>query len=110
MKRAVSISLGNSKRDKSVTIKLGGEEILVVLPGAAQAAAREIAERLRYAVAARRPIGVEVTISIGVAVAPPGLLNTDELVEAADAALYSAKANGRDRVIVGSAAEVDAAV
>lgn len=80
--------------------RVGGEEILVVLPGAARAAAWEIAERLRRTVAERRPIGIDVTISIGVAVAPPGLLHTDELVEMADAALYSAKENGRDRVIV----------
>jgi diguanylate cyclase (GGDEF)-like protein len=81
--------------------RIGGEEILVVLPGAAEAAAVEIAERLRLAVAQRRPIGVDVTVSVGVAVAPPGLLDTDQLVEMADAALYAAKEGGRDRVIVG---------
>jgi diguanylate cyclase (GGDEF)-like protein len=90
--------------------RVGGEEILVVLPGAAEAAAVEIAERLRVSVAQRRPIGVDVTISIGVAVAPPGLLDTDLLVEVADTALYSAKESGRDRVFVASAAEVEAAV
>jgi len=90
--------------------RVGGEEILVVLPGAGRAAAAEIAERLRAAVAQRRPIGVDVTISIGVAVAPPGLLDTDRLVELADAALYSAKGNGRNRVDLGSATEVEAVV
>ena len=91
--------------------RVGGEEILVVLPGAAEAGAVEIAERLRVAVAERRPIGVDVTVSIGVAVAAPGLLDTDELVEMADAALYEAKAGGRDRVTVGwTAAEVEAVV
>ncbi len=93
--------------------RVGGEEILVVLPGAAEAAAVEIAERLRVAVAERRPIGVDVTVSIGVAVAPPGLLETDALVEMADAALYAAKAGGRDRVTVGVgplAAEVETVV
>ncbi len=82
--------------------RVGGEEILVVLPGAGKAGAAEIAERLRQAVSERRPIGVEVTISIGVAVAPPGIVDTDELVSLADAALYSAKAGGRDRVIIGA--------
>lgn len=81
--------------------RVGGEEILVVLPGAGEAGALEIAERLRTAVGERRPIGVEVTISIGVAVAPPGFLDTDELVSAADAALYTAKEGGRNRVAVG---------
>ncbi len=83
--------------------RVGGEEILVVLPGATEDDAVEIAERLRRAVRERRPVGVSVTISVGVAVSrPPGPLDTDELVSLADAALYSAKAGGRDRVVVGS--------
>jgi diguanylate cyclase (GGDEF)-like protein len=83
--------------------RVGGEEILVVLPGATEADAVEIAERLRRAVRERRPVGVSVTISVGVAVSrPPGPIDTDELVGLADAALYSAKAGGRDRVVVGA--------
>jgi diguanylate cyclase (GGDEF)-like protein len=81
--------------------RVGGEEILVVLPGATKEDAVEIAERLRRAVRSRRPVGVTVTISVGVAVSPQGPLDTDELVGLADAALYSAKAGGRDRVVVG---------
>jgi diguanylate cyclase (GGDEF)-like protein len=80
--------------------RVGGEEILVILPGAAEAGAVEIAGRLREAVRERCPVGVTVTISIGVAVSQPGPVDTDELVSAADAALYSAKAGGRDRVVV----------
>jgi diguanylate cyclase (GGDEF)-like protein len=82
--------------------RVGGEEILVVLPGATEADAVGIGERLRQAVRERRPAGVLVTISIGVAVSKTGPLDTDELVGLADAALYSAKAGGRDRVVVGS--------
>jgi diguanylate cyclase (GGDEF)-like protein len=80
--------------------RVGGEEILVVLPGAGEADAVEIAERLRGAVRDRRPVGVPVTISVGVAVSGAGPVDTDELVSCADAALYAAKAGGRDRVIV----------
>lgn len=80
--------------------RVGGEEILVVLPGATKADAVGIAERLRRAVRDRRPAGVPVTLSIGVAVSRTGPLDTDELVGLADAALYSAKAAGRDRVSV----------
>ncbi len=82
--------------------RIGGEEILVVLPGASEADAVDIAERLRRAVRDRRPVGVSVTVSIGVAVSGPGERDTDRLVSLADAALYSAKAGGRDRVVVGS--------
>ncbi len=82
--------------------RVGGEEILVVLPGATRDDAVAIGERLRHAVAECRPVGVPVTISVGIAISQPGPLDTDELVGLADAALYSAKAGGRDRVVVGA--------
>ena len=92
--------------------RVGGEEILVMLPGAGHLDAMEIAERLRTEVKDRRPVGVEVSLSIGVAVAEEGPVDTDDMLARADAALYAAKAEGRDRVFsdseaVGSAAEVD---
>jgi len=82
--------------------RVGGEEILVVLPGATKVDAVAIAERLREAVRERHPVGVAVTISIGVAVSRPGKLDTDGLIARADTALYSAKSGGRDQVIVGA--------
>jgi diguanylate cyclase (GGDEF)-like protein len=78
--------------------RVGGEEILVILPGAGREDALEIAERLRRDVRERRPVGVQVTVSIGVAVSEPDLVDTDDLVARADASLYAAKANGRDTV------------
>jgi diguanylate cyclase (GGDEF)-like protein len=80
--------------------RIGGEEILVVLPGASEKDAVGVAERLCQAVRKRRPGGVGVTISIGAAVTKPDTVDTDDLVARADAALYSAKANGRDAVFV----------
>jgi diguanylate cyclase (GGDEF)-like protein len=80
--------------------RIGGEEILVVLPGASEEDAVAVAERLRQAVRRRRPAGVELTISIGAAVTKPDVVNTEDLVARADAALYSAKAGGRDTVFV----------
>ena len=80
--------------------RIGGEEILVVLPGASKQDAVGIAERLRRAVRERRPAGVGVTISIGAAVTKPETVDTEDLVARADAALYAAKAEGRDRVFV----------
>ena len=84
--------------------RVGGEEILVMLPGAGHADAMEIAERLRQEVRDRRPVGVPVTLSIGVAVAEPGLVDTEEMLSRADSALYAAKAGGRDRVFADSEA------
>jgi diguanylate cyclase (GGDEF)-like protein len=80
--------------------RVGGEEILVILPGAGHQDAIEIAERLRVAVRERRPNGVAVSLSIGVAVAEPEVVDTDDLLARADASLYAAKAGGRDRVFV----------
>jgi diguanylate cyclase (GGDEF)-like protein len=80
--------------------RVGGEEILVVLPGADEAAAVEIAERLCEAVRERRPVGVAVSVSIGVAVSRPGAVDSDQLVASADEALYAAKTEGRDCVVV----------
>jgi diguanylate cyclase (GGDEF)-like protein len=80
--------------------RVGGEEILVILPGAGYEDALEIAERLRVAVGARRPVGVNVSLSIGVAVAESDIVDTKDLLARADAALYAAKASGRDLVYV----------
>jgi diguanylate cyclase (GGDEF)-like protein len=80
--------------------RVGGEEILVILPGAGREEAIEIAERLRVAVRERQPVGVEVTVSIGVAVSKPAKVDTDDLIARADAALYAAKAGGRDAIEV----------
>jgi PleD family two-component response regulator len=54
------------------------------------------------AVRERRPNGVSVSLSIGVAVAEPDVVDTDDLLARADAALYAAKAGGRDVVFVDS--------
>ena len=85
--------------------RVGGEEILVMLPGAGHADALEIAERLRQEVSERRPVGVPVSLSIGVAVAEPGLVDCNDMPSRADSALYAAKAGGRDRVFADSEIE-----
>ena len=82
--------------------RVGGEEILVILPGADREDAVEISERLRTEVRERRPVGVQVTVSIGVAVSGSEPVDTDDLVARADAALYAAKAGGRDMVFCDS--------
>jgi diguanylate cyclase (GGDEF)-like protein len=87
--------------------RVGGEEILVMLPGAGHADALEIAERLREEVRDRRPVGVPVSLSIGVAVAEPGLVDCDDMLSRADSALYAAKAGGRDRVFADSTPEAE---
>jgi len=96
----VAYTMRSALRAGDSIYRIGGEEILIVLPGATKEDAFGVGERLRLAVRERRPAGVAMTISVGVAVARPGPLDTDQLVGLADEALYSAKAAGRDRVMV----------
>jgi diguanylate cyclase (GGDEF)-like protein len=81
--------------------RYGGEEFLVVLPGCDRSSARDIAERLRHNVCKSDiPIedkAVRVTLSLGLAEYRQGQ-DVDALIKEADAALYRAKQQGRNRV------------
>jgi len=84
--------------------RYGGEEFMLILPGTSAEAAMRFADRVRNAVAQRTFAfdggSVQRTISCGVAGWPhPRISNVDELVRAADDALYVAKETGRNRVI-----------
>ena len=103
--RYVGQRLAASVRTVDVAGRYGGEEFLVVLPETGPEAAASLAEKLRRAVGGsevRLPDGemVSVTLSAGVAGGQGELLNLDAMVRDADAALYSAKALGRDQVYV----------
>ena len=82
--------------------RFGGEEFLLVLPRADINGGRDVAERVRASLAAAPIIGangeVHVTMSLGVACSGTSFADSAALVEAADRALYDAKANGRNRV------------
>jgi diguanylate cyclase (GGDEF)-like protein len=82
--------------------RYGGEEFFFVLPGCNAASAAEIGERLRDVIA-REPIHVglvriPMTVSIGVVSSERSDDASGALIQAADEALYRAKANGRNRV------------
>ncbi|WP_210398165.1 sensor domain-containing diguanylate cyclase [Motiliproteus sediminis] len=86
-------------REVDVPCRYGGEEFLIILTNTARNGALITAERLREAVEASRIDGLQVTISIGVASYPYlDVEESDEFVERADAALYEAKEQGRNRV------------
>jgi diguanylate cyclase (GGDEF)-like protein len=98
--RRVARVLQGSLRRCDFLARYGGEEFIVILPSTGRAASREIAERLRRAVADGPWPHAPVTVSIGVATLTGGSPRIQELVRAADRALYEAKAGGRNRVSV----------
>lgn len=96
--REVAAALLRSIRDDDVLYRLGGDEFLVVLPATPTSEATELAERLRGTVAALRPGGHDVTLSLGVAGVVHTRVDLEHLISRADGALYAAKAAGRNRV------------
>jgi diguanylate cyclase (GGDEF)-like protein len=91
-------------RGEDIAARIGGEEFAVLLPESDLEAARAFAERLREAVAATPfELGGEsrhLTISIGIAGLADSRRERSALMQAADAALYRAKDEGRNRVCV----------
>lgn len=86
--------------------RFGGEEFILILPGADAAAAVRTAERVASLVRAANmphpasPVSDRITISQGVlTVTPKGEVDPTTLIETVDAALYQAKTDGRDRIV-----------
>lgn len=92
--------LKSTLRGADVAARYGGEEFSILLPQTTLREAVMIAERLREKVAATRFPNRQVTISIGLANCSAEFCNANELISAADRALYSAKTKGRNRVEV----------
>ncbi len=104
--RAFGDLLKRQVRGSDIYCRYGGEEFLLVLPQMSEENAAERAEQLRAALAAA-PVSygaslIAVTASFGVATFPQDGRTGDEVMAAADKALYAAKAAGRNRVNIHS--------
>lgn len=86
--------ISRESRDEDLVVRYGGEEFLLVLPRAASHEALAVAERIRHAVEAQ----TRISISAGVA-SNHETLDFDRLLGQADQALYTAKEQGRNRVL-----------
>ena len=104
---AASSVLMESTRQYDEVGRYGGEEFAILMPGLSLTEATSAAERIRENIAATR-VDVDghelsITASLGVACFPgTGIMNLNDLIKAADQALYRAKESGRNRVVTAS--------
>ncbi len=112
--RQLARLVADTLRSIDMAARYGGEEIFVIMPETPISEAGQVAERLRAAVEAHTfvvdpedeepPIPLRLTASVGVAALPENAESLEGLVETADRALYDAKRQGRNRVVVATAA------
>jgi two-component system cell cycle response regulator len=101
----VAAAIRESIRTTDLVARFGGEEFIVIAPETTTTAAEMVAERIRRAITEKTTAKMDqglpaVTASLGVACTEVSVLNETELVAKADAALYRAKHEGRNRVVV----------
>ena len=103
--RQLGVFVRQNVRGSDVACRYGGEEFTIIMPGASEEAVASRAEELRSAIAGMhvqngsQTLG-PVTISLGFAVFPQHASTLPGALRAADAALYKAKNDGRNRVCV----------
>jgi diguanylate cyclase (GGDEF)-like protein len=102
---AVSAAMRELLRDCDLCGRFGGEEFALLLPRTTAAQALEITERVRQGISQLTvprdgTAAIQVTVSIGVAVPSQARSTLDDLLTAADHALYQAKGSGRNRVVM----------
>jgi two-component system, cell cycle response regulator len=99
--------LSASCRDEDLAVRFGGEELMLVLPWCCMEDATRRAEEMRERIETLNPAGIPVTGSFGVsALGQPRPASLETVINAADRAVYKAKAAGRNRVVALSPEEV----
>ncbi|MBF0425466.1 MAG: diguanylate cyclase [Magnetococcales bacterium] len=102
--RAIARELAAQVRTSDLVIRYGGEEFMVVLQETAGTSGEHVSEKIRLAVAgleiALPNVVLKKTLSIGVATYPTHSEEFWEVVKLADNALYQAKQEGRNRVVI----------
>jgi len=109
--QTVARAMKDALRKPDICARYGGEEFAFLLPNTPGENAYHVAERVRRTLSGTRYTGlglppeVNITISVGVATCPRDATTIDDLMDLSDKALYKAKAEGRDRVIMYNAEE-----
>ena len=95
----IAAILRDTSRDVDCAARYGGEEFVVLMPETEMQGAVEMAERIRTRLAEDGAIGPKLTLSVGVAQFPADGETPEALLARADAALYQAKRDGRNRIV-----------
>ncbi len=102
--QSISHGLRTAARREDTVCRWGGEEFMVVSPNVGMREALLAAERLRKTIAAQEVMvagqSIKVTVSLGVTAWESGMSDAEQLLVAADRALYAAKSGGRNRIVV----------
>jgi len=85
-------------RESDIASRYGGDEFAVLLPGATETEALQVAERIRSEVESGELTDATISVSLGVATFPTDACDAENLMLMADRRLYAAKALGRNRV------------
>ncbi len=104
--RQLSAILKNAVRDNDIVARYGGEEFAIISPSTDEKGSSILAERIRSTIERHpfphqeiQPNGT-LTISIGIAIYPENAMTVEDVIIAADRALYHAKASGRNQVVM----------
>jgi len=103
-----AVVIRGSARETDVVARFGGDEFALVLPDTGGDGAFAVGERIRERIAAHvflagEGLDMRLTCSVGVASIPHAALSADELVQAADKAMYAVKASGKNGILAASA-------
>jgi diguanylate cyclase (GGDEF)-like protein len=98
--KAVGNVIQDSARKEDISARFGGEEFVLVLDNCTAEDAMIKAEKIRKAIESLTTQGIEVTVSFGVAQLNENIQRYEDLLKNADTALYIAKEEGRNRVIM----------
>lgn len=103
--KAIAGILSRASRASDIALRYGGDEFLLVLPGLELEGAHLVGQRLLREIGRSRKatapaFGVEISVSIGIAVCVDCLKNGKQLIAIADAAMYNAKESGKNQLVI----------